>query len=71
MNIIIEVTKIRTCLTELVGLVEHIERCSPSNVAMQRNLQCLRESAKDLGTLEVLDTLSRCLNLNESSMWQR
>ena len=71
MSIISKVTKIRTCLTELVGLVEHVKRCSPSNIAMQRNLQCLRKSAKDLGTLEVLDTLSGCLNLNESGMWQR
>jgi len=63
MNIIGKVTKIRTCLTELVRVVEHIECCSPSNVAVQRNLQCLRKSAKDLGTLEVLDTLSGRLNL--------
>ena len=70
MNIISEVTKIRTCLTEFVGLVEHIECCSPSNVAVQWNLQHLRKSAKDLGTLEVLNTLSGCLNLNESSAWK-
>ena len=71
MSIISKVTKIRTCLTELVGLVEHVKCCSPFNIAVQWNLQCLRKSTKDLGTLEVLDTLSRCLNLNESGVWQR
>jgi hypothetical protein len=71
MNIISEINKTRTCLMELVGMMQHVECCSPSNVAVQWNLQRLRKSAKDLGTLEVLDALSGCLDLNKRSVWQR
>ena len=66
-----EVNKMKTCLTKFVGLIEHVESCSPSNITVQWNLQGLRKSAKDLGTLEVLNLLSGRLNLSESRMRQR
>jgi hypothetical protein len=44
-------------LTELLGLVEHFKRSSPSNVTVQRDFQPVWKSAADLGTMEVLDAL--------------
>ena len=53
---------------KFVGLIKHVEGRSPSNITVQWNLQGLRKSAKDLGTLEVLDMLSGRLNLSENRM---
>ena len=53
-----------------MGLIEHVEGRSPSNITVQWNLQRLQKSAKDLGALEVLDPLSGRLNLSESSTRQ-
>lgn len=53
---------------KFVGLIEHVEGHFPSNITVQWNFQGLRKSAKDLGTLEVLDTLSGHLNLSKNRM---
>lgn len=53
---------------KFVGLIEHVEGHSPANITVQWNLQGLRKSTKDLGTLEVFDTLSGRLNLSENRM---
>jgi hypothetical protein len=55
---------------QFIGLVEHFECCSPTDIAMQWYLQGLRESATDLDTVEVFNTLSRCLNLSIDIMRQ-
>jgi len=52
-----------TYLAKYLGLVEHFEGRSPSYITVQWNLQRLRNSAANLGALEVLDALSRCLDL--------
>jgi len=46
-----------TYLAEPLGLVEHFKGSPPSNITVQRNLQPVRKSAADLGTMEVLDAL--------------
>ena len=52
-----------TYLAEPLGLVEHFKGSLPSNITVQRNLQPIRKSAADLGTMEVLNALWRRLDL--------
>lgn len=46
-------------------MVKHFEGRSPSNVAVQRDLQWLGNSTQDLSALKVLNALSRHLDLSK------
>jgi hypothetical protein len=54
----------RNWLTKGVCLVEHLEGHSPSNIAVQRNLQGFKKPAAKLDVPKIFNLLSGCLNLS-------
>jgi hypothetical protein len=54
-----------TYLTQFVGLVKHLEGCSPPDIAVQWDFHTLGNSTAALGGMEVLDSLAGCLDLKE------
>ena len=60
----------KTCLMEIISLSKHVKGSPPADIAMQGDFHSLRESTSNLSALEVLDMLSRCLDLM-ILMWER
>jgi len=64
-----EINNGKTCLTEYICLGKHVICSSPADIAVQGDLQCLREFTSDLNALKVFDTLSRGLDLIECEVY--